>query len=356
MFGGWALRLPAACWGLDKAERARLKRTINLVLFAILLSSTYLDYWAYSVAYHKDPNQYPAIAHGVADAPAQYRVGVIDTANFLSLHSHAPLRMLFAAIDLLAALAAAFTLLTLLRRSSTYTRSSIGWRWVGEFGFVGLVEYYLAWLTWYQRPETLTSAALLALSVALLSPSTLTKAPLRPLVVSGGLLLLAAAQSLVRADVIVAFYLGVFCVAMFRAPDESSSLPRGVQLVVSGAGILLGLSVQYILMHVIFPHATYGNTRTVQIYSNLTGVIGYVPFLLFLLPFFWTIWRVFRKKEILTNVEAGVLAASMIFACVWLVLGVIQEVRIFLPYGLVLAPVTASLLMRQARSLSSHGS
>ena len=326
-----------------------MRRLVNLLLLAILLSSTYLDYWAYSVAYHHDPNQYPAVVHGLADAPAQYRIGVIDTANFISLHSHAPLRYIFTVIDLCAGLAAAFTLLALLRRSATYRQSSPAGRFFGELAFLALVEYYLQWLTWYQRPETLTSAALLALSYALISRSTLVRLPARSFAVPCLLLLITAAQSFVRADVIFALHLGILIACMLCAPDASLVLRRPQQLAVSFACVVLAVSIQYILMHKVFPNATYGTTRVVQLRGNLTGATGYLPFLLFMLPFFWTLFRVLFRKHRLSGAETGILSASAIFACLWSVLGVVQEVRIFLPFALLLAPVTVTLLMRKAK-------
>ena len=64
---------------------------------------------------------------------------------------------------------AVFVLFLVLRRSAVYRKASLAAQWFGAAGFMVLVQFYLAWLLWYQRPETLPTAAILALALLLLA-------------------------------------------------------------------------------------------------------------------------------------------------------------------------------------------
>src|SRR6267154_582628 len=75
------------------------KRVASVLLSAIVLSTGYLDYWAYSQAFYKEPNIWMDVVRGTGSAPSQYRVGVVDTAYFLAQHLHAGMRHTLALLD-----------------------------------------------------------------------------------------------------------------------------------------------------------------------------------------------------------------------------------------------------------------
>ncbi len=334
------LHQPLEPWGILPSPR----RTINVLVIVMLLGVGFLDYWQYSRTYHSEPSVYLDVIAGTGSAPAQYRIGVLDTAHFLAMHTHLPLRDWLTTIDFGSSLVAIFALLLVVRRSRTYASAGQLGRWLSEFVLLGMVQYFLAWLTWYQRPETLPTSALLALGLLFLAVP-IGSAHLQPFVSAAGVLGVTLAQSFVRADVVFAFNLGVLLVCLLSS-SHSFVLQKRAQAVVCVAGALLAVSTQLLLMRVIFPHATYGSTPVFQLLDNLKAVSGYPPFLIVMMPVGWAIWRVVARKSSISGPEAAMLVAACIFTCMWAIIGITQEVRIFLPYGLVLIPLMVTLLMQ----------
>jgi len=324
------------------------KRVVNVLLSAIVLSTGYLDYWAYSQAFYKEPNIWMDVVSGTGNAPGQYRIGVIDTAYFLARHLHVGMRHTLALLDVISGLIAVFALFLVLQRSAVYRKASVATQWFGAASFIILVQFYLAWLLWYQRPETLPTAAILALALLLAVKS--------PLPEGGGtvgtiigLLLLAAAQGFVRADVAFALHLGILLVCLTGA-GKGFALPRGVQAGTSLVAMVLVLGIQYDLMKRVYPQANYGDTQVVQLFFNLKSPSAYAPFLLFLLPTGWTAAMLRRRRYQAESASIGMFTAAVIFLGMWVVVGKIAEVRIFLPFALALAPLTAELAMQRFRS------
>ena len=204
------------------------KRVVSVLLTAIILSTGYLDYWAYSQAFYKDPTIWMDVVGGTANAPSQYRIGVVDSAYFLARHLHAAMRHTLAILDVISGLIAVFALFLVLQRSAVYRRAGVMAQWFGAASFIVLVQFYLAWLLWYQRPETLPTAAALALTLLLVSGS-----PGREggggIGTAGtvlGLLLLAVAQGFVRADVAFALHLGILFICLTKS-WRGLALPQG---------------------------------------------------------------------------------------------------------------------------------
>jgi hypothetical protein len=219
-------------------------------------------------------------------------------------------------------------------------------RWFGAAAFVFLVEYYLFWLTWYQKVETLASAAVLAATLWLLAIRLPLPRAAGVAVASAGMLALAAMQGFIRADVAVAAHLGTVLVCFTRR-ETGFALPRAVQAATSLVAILLAGGIQYYLMHVAYPSASYGSTPVFELALNIRSVLGLVPFALFMLPYGWTVATVLGGRRPLDGPDAALLAASGIYLGLWWVLGRVAEVRIFLPYALVLVPLTVECAMER---------
>jgi len=278
------------------------------------------------------------VVNGTADAPNQYRIGVIDTAYFLAQHTHLALRYMLAGLDVIAAFIAVFALFFVLRRSAVYREAGLGGQWFGAAGFLVIVQFYLAWLLWYQRPETLTTAAILALALMLLT----VRLPAGMAVI--GFLLLAVAQGFVRADVGFALHLGILLVCL--APlGRGFALSRGLQVGTSFAALLIVVGIQYWLMQRAFLQAHYVRTAIFQLLTNLSSPAYWIPFVLFMVPFAWTVWMVRRYRSGAAGV--AMLAGALIFLGMWLVAGRMKEVRIFLPFALALAPLTIEIAMQR---------
>jgi hypothetical protein len=317
------------------------KRVASVLLSLIALSAGFLDYWSYSQAFYREPGIWMDVVTGTAKAPGQYRIGVIDTAYFLSQHTHLTLRFMLALLDVFSAFIAVFALFLVLRRSAVYRRANESAQWFGAAGFVVLVQFYLAWLLWYQKPEALPAAAMLTLSLLLLA----VRLPL-PVLSVVGLLVLAAVQGFVRADVAFALHAGALLVCLTPGGGEFA-LPRWLQAGTSLVALMLVLGIQYWLMKKVYPLASYGDTAVVQLLYNLKTVLGFVPFVLFMTPVAWTAAMVARRRYAMESTGIGMFAAAVIFFAMWVTLGRIKEVRIFLPFALALAPLTVELAMQR---------
>jgi hypothetical protein len=321
------------------------KRVVSVLLSLIVLSAGFLDYWSYSQAFHQESGIWMDVVSGTAKAPGQYRIGVIDTAYFLSQETHLTLRLVLAALDVVGGFIAVFALFLVLRRSAVYRRASQGGQWFGAASFVVLVQFYLAWLLWYQKPETLPTVAMLALALLLLTVRLPLENRLGTVLPVGGLLVLAAAQAFVRADVAFALHAGVLLVCL-TAGGKEFALPRWLQAGTSLVAVMLILGIQYWLIKKVYPLATYGDLSVVQLLYNMKSIQSFVPFVLFMTPVGWTAAMVARRRYAMEAGEAGIFAAAVIFFAMWVTLGRIKEVRIFLPFALALAPLTVRFAMQ----------
>jgi len=337
------------------------KRVVNALLSAIVLSTGYLDYWTYSQAFYKEPKIWMNVVSGTGNAPSQYRIGVIDTAYFLARHLHVGMRHTLALLDVISGMVAVFALFLVLQRSAVYRKARVATQWFGAASFIILVQFYLAWLLWYQRPETLPTAAILALALLLVavkppgpeSGRAIAAGTVGTAGIVLGLLLLAMAQGFIRADVAFALHLGILLVCLTSA-GKGFALPRGVQAGTSMVAMLLALGIQYYLMKRVYPQANYGDTPVLQLFLNLKSPLAFAPFLLFLLPTGWTAVMLTRRLYQVESAGVGIFTAAVIFLGMWVVVGKIAEVRIFLPFALALAPVTAELAIE--RFVSDAGS
>ncbi len=237
---------------------------------------------------------------------------------------------------------AVFVLFLVLRRSKVYRKAGPSAQWFGAASFLVLMQFYLAWVIWYQRPETLPTAAILALTLLLLA------VPLRGGAVTAvaGFLVLAAMQGSVRADVGFALHVGILLVCMTPL-GRGFALPRSAQAVTSFMALLLVVGIQFWLMRVAFPHASYGSTPVFQLVLNLLSMAGWIPFLLFMGPFAWAMWMVLRRRSTAESAGVAMLTGALIFLGMWVTVGRIEEVRIFLPFALALVPLTIEIALQQ---------
>src|SRR5258708_5177522 len=296
--------------GEKKSMMQGPKRVVSVLLSAIVLSAGYLDYWAYSQAFYKEPNIWMDVVSGTGSAPSQYRIGVIDTAYFLARHLHLGMRHTLALLDVISGMIAVFALFLVLQRSAVYRRASVATQWFGAASFIILVQFYLAWLLWYQRPETLPTAAILA--VALLvgagKPGPAWRGGAGGIII--WLLVLGVAQGFVRADVAFTLHLGILLVCLTPA-GKGFALPRWVQAGTSIVAMLLALGIQYYVMKRVYPQANYGDTPVLQLFLNLKSPSAYAPFLLFLLPAGWTAVILARRRYQADSAGLGVFTGAV---------------------------------------------
>ncbi len=318
------------------------KRAVRLIFFALLCAICFLDYWSYSVEFHKNPGGNLDLIAGTAAAPQQYRVLVVRAAWMLQQHTPIVFRYSFTLFDFVSGAAAGLLLLKLLERSAAFRRVGSTGRWLGYAAFLFLFAYYLLWLDWYQRPETLPTTCLLSFMLALLSWRTSRRTSM--VLIAILTFFVSFLQGLTRADVAVCFYAGAF---LYAALSRKGLLPaaRLFLLTLSAAAAAVALAVQWFLMHRVYPHASYGSSPVFQLRMNVLEPLRMGPFLIFMAPVLWTLWGALRRQQWNEPAPAALAIATVLFLPLWLVLGKIDEVRIFLPFAVALIPLSVSHLL-----------
>ncbi|MGA1983650.1 MAG: hypothetical protein ABSG84_14440 [Acidobacteriaceae bacterium] len=321
-------------------------KVARVLLAFVLYSTIFLDRWEYSKAYQGNPDSWMDVIRGTAVAPQQYRIGVERAADLLQRHGHLALRHGFVLIDAFSAVVAVYLLFWLFTRTGVYREANEMARWFGAAAFVFLTQYYFAWIAWYQRPETLASTAVLAATLWLLSVRLPLPRGVAVVVTSAAMLALAGIQGFIRPDVIFAVHLGIFLVCLTSA-GKGFSMPRGAQAVTSVLAVLISGGIQYYLMHVVYPHASYGTTPVIELALNIMRPVRWVPFVPFMLPTAWLTITLIRGRARAEAPGLALAIGSAIYAVMWFVVGSIDEVRIFLPYALALIPLTCACAMRR---------
>lgn len=328
------------------AETMRSPRKAARVLLAFVLYSTvFLDRWEYSKASQGNPDAWMDVIRGTAGAPQQYRIGVEWAADLLRRHAHLALRHGFVLIDAISAVVAAYLLFSLFERTSTYREASQSARWFGAAAFIFLLQYYFAWIAWYQRPETLASTAVLAATLWLVSVPLPFSRGVSLVIAPIAMLVLAGVQGFIRPDVIFAVHLGVFLVCLTRA-GNGFSISRGAQALTSVLAVLISGSIQYYLMHVKYPHASYGSTPVIELVLNFVRPVRWIPFIPFMLPTAWMMTMLVRRRATADTPGLALVTGSAVYVAMWFLVGCIDEVRIFLPHALALIPLTCACAMR----------
>ena len=321
-------------------------KVARLLLAVVVCSTIFADYWEYSKAYHGNPAIWTDVLQGTAAAPQQYRIGIPKLAELLQQSTHFGLRHGFTLVDFLSALLAAYLLYALFERSTTYRGAAEVARWFGAAGFLFLLQFYLAWITWYQRPETLASTAILALTLWLVMVPLPLGGPVSRAASVLGMLTLASVQGFVRPDLIFAVHLGVFIMCL-NPGTEGFALPRMLQAGTSLLAILIAGAIQWCLMHVVYPQATYRDTPVLELHQNVTNVAGILPFVLFMVPWAWLVTQLAGKRVRAEAASMALVIGSGLYVLMWVVVGRIEEVRIFLPYAVALIPLTCSCAMQR---------
>ena len=315
-----------------------VRRFTLWALLIIVGAFTFLDYWAYSVLSHADPGAVEKLIAGRGLAPQQYRVGVLFAARFLSrlVHGHLTYRHFFALFDFAFAAAAGWLLREILFHTQSFLAASKVSRLLRIFLLLGLATYYLSWAGWYQRPETLACTFYVALSLYLISRVRSAAA------VALGLIVLAIVQAFVRADVAILFHFGLFLYVLFRGA-RGFLVSRGVLLLASCVSGLLATGILWVIMHKIYPQATYGDTPVFQLLLNLAPGMLF-PFFLFIAPTIYTYLRAQGKDATGEGVGHALLLAAALYFVSWALVGRLQEVRIFIPFAFALMPQTANAI------------
>jgi hypothetical protein len=324
------------------------ERTTRVLLIATILAASYLGFFGYRAQGLTGELAWADRLRGLGPAPQQYRVAIVWLAHALAVHLHIKLRMAFASIDLLCSMIAVLVLLSVFEHTDAYRDASRLGRWFGAAVFVFLMNWFLGWLLWLQKPETLPAALFVALMLWLWQPGRQpSRQPTRPAARALALMFLTLLLATFRADIACLLNAGVLLFVLTQ-PGLPLSLPRSLARAVSFVGALSAGIVQLYLMFVAFPHANYGRTKVMQLVPNLVHATRWPPFVLFLLPLAWMTVQVVRRRYTRDAAGLAVLTGAALFGLLWFCIGEIDEVRVFLPFAFALAPLTAEMAILRA--------
>lgn len=331
------------------------QRSARILLLAILLGLCDQTYWQYSFVDRYQKGYWKSFIDGVGLAPEQYRIGVKMAAWWMVEHFGWGFRHGFVLMDLVSSLTGVFLLYQLLQQRRGVRSASLELQWFASAAFIALSCFYLVWVGSYFRPETLPTAGLLALMVWLWSSWDRVRVS-RRVWVAIALAGVAAIQSWVRADVAFALSAGFFLACLIRRrPGEVRD--RAWKLVVNLLCVGIAGATQLYIMRVKYPHASYGATPILMIRHDLQQPLALPPFLCFMVPIAWTyvqFWRN-RSRGWEDYNDSGLILASLLYLVLWVVLGKLDEVRIFIPFALAMIPLSVDLSLRHVSTASGAG-
>jgi hypothetical protein len=325
-------------------SRESPERTTRATLVASMLGLSYLGYFAYRATSEGAWNDLLA---GRANAPEQYRVGLIWSAHWLSQATQLPMVYALAAIDGLSGIVAVLLLFNVLQRTELWQRANATAHWLASVSFIALMLWFAAWFLWSRKPETLASAMLVAAIVRVWQKD----APRRhfpPELRAVALLFLTAVLATFRADAACVLNAGFFA-ATLTSNQTALALSRKLAAAVSAAGTLLAAGIQFWLAHVVYPRATYGTVKMWQLRPNLIHATRWPPFAVFMLPLAWMLVQLYRQRSIVSGLNRAILIAALLYFALWITVGKIDEVRIFLPFAFALMPLIAELVVLRAQ-------
>ena len=315
---------------------ARYKELVFLciVIGAISLSYGFMDWVFYWQSFHSQPEAWYLYLHGGIDAPLQYRIGTWLVVAWAHAWLHLSIWLTLTLIDVVSIGLALWCLVYVLRTNVTYLAFSAPLRMLSLAGLFFGAEYYLAWGHWFQYPGTMPSCLFVCLSVLLVSGKAIQNRYLTSLCLVGA----SCIQGLVRADIAVALHAGFFLAA---CSPLTGNIPFGRkwQAITSALAALSAGLVQLYLMEVRFPGARYGSAGVFRFTTNFLPA-NWMTAGLALLPFWAILYLIAKRKYRPDGVTAMFLLSSCLYFVLWLMVGRLQEVRIFLPFGMALLPST----------------
>ena len=325
------------------------QRTARMLLLAFALGLCDLTYWQYSLVDHFHSGYWKNFINGVELAPEQYRIGVKLAAWWMVQHFGWGFRHGFTLFDVVSSLTAVFLLYDLLQRRAAVRAASAEVQWFASAAFVALTCFYLVWVGSYFRPETLPNTGLAAVMLWLwASWDRIAGKKLGQLWVAIALVAASALQGWIRADLACVLNAGIFvgCLVKQRTGRVQHV---GWKLAVSLLCTAIAGAVQLYIMRVKYPHASYGPIPVLMIRYDLRQPLTFPPFLCFMLPIAWMYFRFWRDRDQGSgeDTDLGLVIGSMLYVILWLVLGKLDEVRIFIPFAMALIPLTVELAMRR---------
>jgi hypothetical protein len=338
--------------GSDDRANAGPRRSARILLLAVGLGLCDQTYWQYSFIDHYQKGYWKSFVDGNGLAPEQYRIGVKMAAWWMVKHLGWGFRHGFALMDVVSTLTALFLLYALLNGRRSVQAASVELKWFASAGFLALVCFYLSWVGAYFRPETLPTTGLLVVSLWLWSSYDRVRSNGDRVWIAVGLFAATALQAWIRADVPLALNAGMFCSCLWRRRPTGVQ-HRAVKIVISLLCVAIAAATQLYIMRIKYPHASYGPIPIVMVRYDLRQPLTFPPFLCFMVPIAWTLVRFWRSRRhrSLEPTDAGLVLGSMLYLLLWIVMGKLDEIRIYIPFALALVPLSVDLALERLSAM-----
>lgn len=277
---------------------------------------------------------------GVIPAPDQYRIGLSLALHFLDLHAHIRPNQSLPLIEFLSYALALILLYLLFRCSPRVENAPDSHRLVLLGLFLAAAQFPILWIFPWERWEVLPTTFYLAAIVILIVRRSRMPFALVCLLVA----LLSLGQALMRAEVPVALGIAILLSAAMNIPFPR---PRSHIALLGLFCVAIGGATQLYLQRIAFPNATYSpDTTRFQLLANLNLLHPplHIPiFLTALLPLIVSLVLLRRHHLPLDPSDKLVLLILLVYLPVWVAMGLVVEVRIFVPFLFLASPTIAKL-------------
>ena len=277
---------------------------------------------------------------GILPAPDQYRIGLSLLMHFLELHAHIRPEQSLPLIEFLS-YALALILLYLLFRCSPQVEGASPSQRIALLGlFFAATQFPILWIFPWERWEVLPTTFYLAAIVILIVRRSRIPFALVCLLAA----MLSLGQALMRAEVPIALGAAVLLSAALAIPFPR---PRSHIAILGLLCVAIGGAIQLYLQRIAYPNATYSpTTPRFQLLANLDLLHPplHIPiFLTALLPLIVGLVLLRRHHLPLGPSDKLVLLICLVYLPVWVTMGLVVEVRIFVPFLFLASPTIAKL-------------
>jgi hypothetical protein len=268
-------------------------------------------------------------------APEAYRVAIPALGRLLVrvLHTHHP-SVVAAVLDFVFGTLACYLLYNVVVAGFPLAGAGLKERALAVALFLAFLQFAIPWVVYRQRPETLPTALYVAVVLLCLTRSG------SGVAWSVVLLAATAVQGFVRAD--VPFAIGVALVLASLMGDtlkgfgtRRATLAKGIAVAAIAAG------VQAYLQFIRFPHLSYWPGTSVIQFRNNLGLHNFANLAAALFPYLLVGGALLIKRVRLDAVDALILVASGLYLAIWFTVGLVDEVRIYVPFLMALSVVAA---------------
>lgn len=339
-------------------KKERLFVSIFLLLIFLVLTQAVHNAWFILAATMQEHppapgTPYTPLFEYEAHIPNAYRVAVPALAHLVMKIFHINDKAWVAAcFDGFSGFVACYLFYRLAVDSFPETQALASRRLLVAFLFLAIIQFPIAWVIPWARPETLPTA--LYLSVSLFSLHRIKQNRLWIAAVIAATVI----QGFVRSD--VPLILGISIVLISLLPATVQTLgSRRLICSLGGSVLLISCAIQGYLQRIRFRGLDRwpGGMPVITLGINLHSPHSLATCSLALLPFLLFSAFLVAKRPTLGAEDILILIASALYLPLWFTAGVVAEVRVFVPFMFAMSVSAAKVLasfMSEPRTLDEY--